>query len=92
MTFASSGLICAAVALLGSLVLVAPGDWLAEPAVRERLAEGQVVVETTGSIDSDAPRGHVRAAVRIPAAPEAIWRVMTDCAQAPLYVPGLRRC
>ena len=88
----SSDLISAALALLPLLALAAQSGWVSEPAVQQRLAQGQVVVETAGSIDSGAPRGRVRAAVRIPASPEAIWRVMTDCAQAPLYVPGLKRC
>jgi coenzyme Q-binding protein COQ10 len=30
--------------------------------------------------------------VLIRARPEAVWRVVTDCAQAPLFVPGLKRC
>jgi uncharacterized protein YndB with AHSA1/START domain len=85
-------LICAALALLESLALAAPGDWLSEPAMQQRLAEGQVIVEGARASDSAAPRGLVRAAVRIAASPEDIWRVMTDCAQAPLYVPGLTQC
>lgn len=92
MTLPSTGLIWAALALLESLAFAAPADWVSEPAVQQRLAEGQVVVQAAGAIDSAAPRGRVRAAVRIPASAEAIWRVMTDCAQAPLYVPGLKRC
>lgn len=92
MTIPSSGLIYAAFALLESLGLAMQAGWLSEPGVQQRLSEGQVVVEAAGAIDSAAPRGRVRAAVRIPASPEAIWRVMTDCAQAPLYVPGLKRC
>lgn len=85
-------LICAALALLDSLALAAPADWLSEPAMQQRLAEGQVVVEDARASDSAAPRGLVRAAVRIAASPEDIWRVMTDCAQAPFYVPGLTQC
>ena len=92
MTVRSSGLIHVSLALLQSIALAAQSGWLSEPSVQQRLAEGQVVVEAAGSIDSAAPRGRVRAAVRIPASPEAIWRVMTDCAQAPRYVPGLKRC
>ena len=92
MTVRSSGFIHASLALLQSFALAAQSGWLSEPSVQQRLAEGQVVVEAAGSIDTAAPRGRVRAAVRIPASPEAIWRVMTDCAQAPRYVPGLKRC
>lgn len=92
MNIRSSGLTHAALALFLPLALAAQTGWLSEPAVQQRLTEGQVVVQAAGSIDSAAPRGRVRAAVRIPASPESIWRVMTDCAQAPLYVPGLKRC
>jgi uncharacterized protein YndB with AHSA1/START domain len=92
LTVPSSSLISAALALLESLMLPAQSGWLSTPALQQRLAEGQVVVEAAGALDTAAPRGQVRAAVRIPASPEAIWTVMTDCAQAPLYVPGLKRC
>jgi uncharacterized protein YndB with AHSA1/START domain len=88
----SSGLACAALALFGSLTYAAQSGWLSQPAVQQRLAQGQVVVESAHAVDAAAPRGQVRAAVRIAASPEYIWRVMTDCAQAPMYVPGLTRC
>ena len=91
MSTAASGLICAMLALLPPLG-AAQADWLAEPAVQRRLADGEVVVQSAGAIDAATPRGRVRAAVRIAAPAEAIWAVMTDCAQAPLYVPGLKRC
>jgi len=68
-------------------------EWVAEPAIQQRLAAGEVVVITnSNAADSAHPRGWVRAAVRIRASPEAIWVVMTDCQQAPAYVPGLKRC
>jgi uncharacterized protein YndB with AHSA1/START domain len=88
----TSGLICVAIALLQPLALAAQTGWIAEPGVQRRLAQGEVVVRTATATDPAAPRGRVRAAVRIPASPEAIWRIMTDCAQAPLYVPELKRC
>jgi uncharacterized protein YndB with AHSA1/START domain len=88
----TSGLICVAIALLQPLALAAQTRWIAEPDVQRRLAEGEVVVQTATATDPAAPRGRVGAAVRIPASPEAIWSVMTDCAQAPLYVPGLKSC
>ena len=83
-----------ALALLAAAPLAAATQpaWIAAPDVQRRLAAGEVVVETTSSEDPDRPRGSVRAAVLIPAKPEAIWSVMTDCAQTTLYVPGLKRC
>jgi len=49
-------------------------------------------VQTTTAIDPSRPRGWIRAAVRIEAQPEAVWRVMTDCRQASAFVPGLKYC
>jgi uncharacterized protein YndB with AHSA1/START domain len=92
LTVPSPGLICVLLAIIEPLGLAPQTNWLAEPAVQQRLAQGEVVVDGAGAIDPAAPRGRVRAAVRIPAPPDVIWGVMTDCAQAPHYVPGLKRC
>ena len=81
-----------AIALLQPLALAAQTGWVVEPGVQQRLAAGEVVVQSATAVDPAAPRGRVHAAVRIQASPEAIWSVMTDCSQAPLYVPGLKRC
>jgi len=74
------------------LAAAAEAAWTAAPEVQRRLQTGEVVVEPTGAVDPQSPRGGVRAAVLIRASPEAIWRVMTDCAQGTLFVPGLKRC
>lgn len=42
--------------------------------------------------ESDESQVHVNAAVRINAPPDRIWRVLTDCAHAPSFIPGLKRC
>ena len=68
------------------------GGWLADPDVQRRLAEREVIVQSAAAVDPERPRGRVRAAVLIRARPEAVWAVMTDCRQTPLFVPGLRRC
>ena len=81
-----------AIALLQPLAVIAQGGWLEDPQVQQRLAHGQVVVSTATAIDPERPRGRVRAAVRIKASPEAIWRVMTDCTQTRSFVPGLKGC
>jgi uncharacterized protein YndB with AHSA1/START domain len=88
----TSALICVVLGLGESVALGAQSDWLSEPGVQQRLAIGEVVVETGAAIDPAAPRGRVRAAVRIPAPAEAVWSVMTNCSEAPYYVPGLERC
>jgi uncharacterized protein YndB with AHSA1/START domain len=70
----------------------AQAAWTQEPGVRERLDAGEVVVTTPSGVDAKHPHGEVRAAVLIRAEPEAVWRVMTDCAQALTFVPGLKKC
>jgi uncharacterized protein YndB with AHSA1/START domain len=86
----SSGFL-ALVLLLEPTAADAQSAWVTEPAIQQRLTAGEVVVATS-AIDPAHPRGRVRAAVRIPAAPETIWRVVTDCQEALSFVPGLRRC
>jgi hypothetical protein len=71
---------------------LAQSSWTEEPAVRERLDAGEVVVTTPSGVDAGHPHGEVRAAVLVRAEPEAVWRVMTDCAQALAFVPGLKKC
>jgi hypothetical protein len=88
----SRDLICILGAALLPLTGIAQSDWTAAPALKARLAAGEVVVTTAAAIDPRQPRGRVLAAVLIKATPEAIWRVMTDCVQAPLFVPGLKHC
>jgi ribosome-associated toxin RatA of RatAB toxin-antitoxin module len=89
----NSSMILLVLAVLQPLAAAAaPGDWTADPAVQRRLAAGQVVVAAASVVDPEHPRGHVSAAVRINSSPEAIWSVMTDCRQAPLFVPGLKSC
>jgi uncharacterized protein YndB with AHSA1/START domain len=95
------GLTTMALALTGALLppgagpaaaQAAPAGWIGDPVVQERLAAGEVVVQTAAAADPAHPRGRVRAAVLIRAQPEAIWSVMTDCRQTPLFVPGLKHC
>jgi hypothetical protein len=82
--------------MLGGVLLpltaAAQSAWIDAPGVQERLAAGEVVVTTAAAIDSGRPRGRILAALLIRASPQAIWGVMTDCKQAPLFVPGLKRC
>ena len=86
------GLLALALALPGSFAAATDDGWIADPAVQRRLAERQVVVQAAAAVDTDRPRGRVRAAVLIKAGPEAIWSVMTDCAEALRFVPGLSLC
>jgi carbon monoxide dehydrogenase subunit G len=86
----SPGFLALTLVLLQPSVAASPGEWIANPAIQQRLAAGDVVV--AASIDPAHPRGRVRAAVRIKAPPEAIWSIVTDCRQAVAFVPGLRHC
>jgi len=86
-----------AIAISLALLLIAPlaaadPGWVADPGVQRRLAAGEIIVEAGAAADPERPSGRVRAAVLIHARPEAIWGVMTDCAQTQLFVPGLKRC
>jgi coenzyme Q-binding protein COQ10 len=79
--------------LLGTLlpiIAAAQSSWLADPDIQRRLSDGEVVVRT--ALGATESKGRVYAAVRIRARADAIWNVMTDCPQAPSFVPGLRRC
>ena len=80
-----------ALALFPAAIARAESAWVADPAIQQRLAAGEVVVATS-AIDPSHPRGRVRAAVRIKESPEAIWSIVTDCRQALSFVPGLRQC
>ena len=84
------------VALVALLLIpcgrAAQARWTEDPGVQQRLARGEVVVETAEAADPARPHGAVRAAVIIKARPEAIWSVMTDCRQTVTFVPGLRLC
>jgi Polyketide cyclase / dehydrase and lipid transport len=82
----------ATLAVLASIAAVAQSSWTEQPGVRERLAAGEVVVTTPSGVGTTHPHGEVRAAVLIRAEPEAVWSVMTDCAQALAFVPGLKKC
>ncbi len=80
----------AVLAMLSMSNAGADAGWFEAPEVTARLASGEIVVAESPSAGTQ--RGRVRAAVRIAADPEAIWKVMTNCARAPEFVPNLRHC
>ena len=76
-------------ALLGALLpvlAIAESAWLDEPAIQRRLAAGEIVVH----IEPDSR--HVSAAVTIHAPSEVVWQVITDCEEAPRFMPGMKAC
>ena len=79
-------------AWLVPLALAQQTDWTADPEVRQRLSEREVVVQSAAAVDPGHPQGRVRAAVLIRARPEVVWAVMTDCQQLVQFVPGLEQC
>jgi ribosome-associated toxin RatA of RatAB toxin-antitoxin module len=92
---------CLAAALLASWLRAGPAAasaWDLSRAQREAVERGEIVVvaaRATGPAQ-DQSRGRplttVQAAVRIAAAPDAVFAVMTDCADAPRWVPRLEAC
>ena len=87
MNFRAIGLI------LGMLLPVATqaeADWVQDQTVQQQLAAGQVAVRLR--FDGEPSSMQVRAAVKVNAPPEAIWRVLTDCEHAANFIPGVKRC
>jgi len=65
-------------------------DWRLSDEEIERLSEGDVLVYA--EIHTHPTRGNARAAVKIDAPAEHVFRTMTDCAQALKFVPHLEAC
>ena len=84
---AGMGLLLAA---LSPIMALAQSTWLADPVLQQRLADGEVIVRP--GLDAHEGKGRVYAAVRIRATADVIWNVMTNCEDAPSFVPGLKRC
>jgi len=61
-------------------------------ATRPLLNAGQVLIEVTKELNDGKKMAFIQSVVLIPAPPEAVWSVLTDCARAPSYVPGLKTC
>jgi ribosome-associated toxin RatA of RatAB toxin-antitoxin module len=65
-------------------------DWaLSEPQL-QRVESGAIIAE--GDVAPDKPIVDVRAAIKIAAPPEKVFRTLTDCARALHFVPHLKRC
>jgi uncharacterized membrane protein len=60
------------------------------PAQTATLAAGEPVVALAPAPGGDATQ--INAAIDIPAPAKTIWSVMTDCAHAMRFVPGLESC
>lgn len=58
----------------------------------QTLTNGKVLITVEKIVDKNGKSARMFSAVQIDASPEAIWAVLTDCARAPTYVPGLKKC
>jgi ribosome-associated toxin RatA of RatAB toxin-antitoxin module len=65
-------------------------DWVLSTEELLQLDEGKVLVPP--SADRNHGDGSFRAAIEIEAPAERVFRTMTDCAQALMFVPHLERC
>ena len=54
------------------------------------LKKGEILVQVRQSDRQN--KGWVEAMVLIDAPPETLWSIMTDCGEAPAFVPGLKEC
>jgi hypothetical protein len=65
-------------------------DFELTPAETTRVEKDEIVIRA--SLDSNARRGTVRAAMLIDAPPDVVFEMMTRCADALRYVPHLETC
>ncbi len=65
-------------------------DFELTPAETSRLGNDEIVIRAT--LDPNARRGTVRAAMLIDAPPDVVFEMMTRCADALKYVPHLKLC
>jgi len=65
-------------------------SWLAEPNVQSQLAAGKVVSHS--QLNGANARAHIDAAIRIDASAQTVWKLLTQCQYASIYIPGLRHC
>ena len=65
-------------------------DWALSDAQLVRVETGAIIAE--GDVATDRAAADIRAAVKVGASPEQVFRTLTDCAQALRFVPHLKRC
>jgi ribosome-associated toxin RatA of RatAB toxin-antitoxin module len=58
--------------------------------VQSQLAAGQVV--SRSELDAGQSRARIDAAIRINASMQTVWKLLTECKYASIYIPGLRHC
>ena len=79
--------------LIGREAVAGPPAWELSAAQSAAVRAGEVVVVATRGPDGAQRDGAaVQAAVEVPAPVATLFRIMTDCAAAPSWVPHLVRC
>ncbi|MCF6220554.1 MAG: SRPBCC family protein [Robiginitomaculum sp.] len=63
-----------------------------KPVQLPNLNDGEVFIHVNKITDTTGKSAQISSAILIEATPEAIWAVITDCARASTYVPGLKKC
>ncbi|MCF6275945.1 MAG: hypothetical protein L3J05_09305, partial [Robiginitomaculum sp.] len=58
----------------------------------QSLSDGEVFIHVNKVVDATGKSAQISSVILIKATPKAIWAVLTDCARAPTYVPGLKKC
>lgn len=80
----------AAVLLLLASALCQGADWTLTQSQLEQVEKGGIVAE--GDVATDRAAADIRAAVKVAASPEQVFRTLTDCSRALRFVPHLKRC
>jgi ribosome-associated toxin RatA of RatAB toxin-antitoxin module len=80
----------AAVLLLLASALCQGADWTLNQPQLEQVEKGGIVAE--GDVATDRAAADIRAAVKVAASPEQVFRTLTDCSRALRFVPHLKRC
>jgi len=65
-------------------------DWALTNPQLQRVEADAIIAE--GDVTPDKPIVNIRAAIKIAASPEQVFRTLTDCARALRFVPHLKRC
>jgi ribosome-associated toxin RatA of RatAB toxin-antitoxin module len=65
-------------------------DWALSDAQLVRLETGAIIAD--GEVANDRAVADIRAAVKVSASPEQVFRTLTDCAEALRFIPHLKRC
>ncbi|MGH8144099.1 MAG: SRPBCC family protein [Steroidobacteraceae bacterium] len=99
-------LLCSAVIAIGAVAAPTPApapagtapdrapdsqnSWLTDPQVQGELAAGKVV--SRYQLDAGHSHARIDAAIRINASTQTVWKLLTECKYASIYIPGLRHC